>query len=62
MSYCCKRFESAIKEGVFWKETNNVCMSTTTTGTNLIYYGISYCPFCGKQLVIDENKLELIES
>ena len=60
MKVCCERMKDAIQVGVSWKEgNNNIGISTTTNGGKIIYYGISYCPFCGKQLVA--NELELIK-
>jgi len=50
----------AMEVGVSWKEGhNNIGISTATNGGKIIHYGISYCPFCGKQLIV--NELELIK-
>ena len=48
--------KEAIQLGVSWKEGNdNIGIATATNGGKVIYYGISYCPFCGKKLVQEES-------
>ncbi len=49
--------KEAINLGVSWKEGNdNIGITTSTNGGKFIYYGISYCPFCGKKLVQEESE------
>ena len=58
----CKDLIRAIKEDVIWFENNKMIIRTYNQKGQIIDFGFSYCPFCGKQLVINELKMiEVIE-